>query len=277
MIRFHDDCLFGEEIICSSKIKKKYISEIKKDNFLGHLSSCNKIFKRELIINKKLKMREDMELGEDREFNKEAILNANSIGVVDKYLYHYVRENNDSSTNSLNGKKIDSYLYDRKLMYDFVMRNINNKNEKQEYLSLYNKRIFYKLLDYCLKKSNNLDKHNVREVKEIFLKKEFQDSLYFDFELILVDDGSPDNCGEICDEYEQNDSRIKVIHKENGGQSTARNAALDIARGDYIGFVDSDDWIESDMYELLYDMCTKNNCEIANCTYTSYYEDKTVI
>ena len=55
-----------------------------------------------------------------------------------------------------------------------------------------------------------------------------------DFELILVDDGSPDNCGNICDEYEKKDIRIKVIHKENGVQATARNAALDIARGEYI-------------------------------------------
>lgn len=74
---------------------------------------------------------------------------------------------------------------------------------------------------------------------------------FTDFELILVDDGSPDNCGEICDEYEENDSRIRVIHKENGGPSSARNAGLNIAKGDYIGFVDSDDWIETDMYEML--------------------------
>ncbi|WHY85189.1 glycosyltransferase [Neobacillus novalis] len=97
-----------------------------------------------------------------------------------------------------------------------------------------------------------------------------------DFELILVDDGSPDNSGEICDEYASIDSRVVVIHKENGGQSTARNAALDIAKGDYIGFVDSDDWIEADMYELLYDMCIKNNCDIANCTSTIYFKNRTV-
>lgn len=97
-----------------------------------------------------------------------------------------------------------------------------------------------------------------------------------DFELILVDDGSPDICGEICDEYAKIDKRVKVIHKENGGQATARNAGLDIAAGDYIGFVDSDDWIESDMYELLYELCVKNNCEIANCTSTIYFKNRTV-
>ncbi|MBO0962931.1 glycosyltransferase, partial [Neobacillus sp. MM2021_6] len=97
-----------------------------------------------------------------------------------------------------------------------------------------------------------------------------------DFELILVDDGSPDKCGEICDEYASKDSRVIVVHKENGGLSSARNAGLEKAKGDYIGFVDSDDWIEPDMYELLYDMCIKNNCEIANCTSVIYFKNKTV-
>ena len=81
---------------------------------------------------------------------------------------------------------------------------------------------------------------------------------YTDFELILVDDGSPDNCGAICDEYAQKDGRIIVIHKENGGLSSARNAGLDVAIGDYIGFVDSDDMIGSHYYEaLLYFMNKK--------------------
>ncbi|MFD0829832.1 glycosyltransferase family 2 protein [Neobacillus sp. M.A.Huq-85] len=97
-----------------------------------------------------------------------------------------------------------------------------------------------------------------------------------EFELILIDDGSPDRCGEICDEYALKDNRVKVIHKENGGQATARNAGLDIATGDYVGFVDSDDWIEPDMYELLYNLCIQNNCEIANCTSTIYFKNKTV-
>lgn len=73
---------------------------------------------------------------------------------------------------------------------------------------------------------------------------------FTDFELILVDDGSPDNCGAICDEYAAKDSRILVIHKENGGLSDARNAGLDIAKGEYIGFVDSDDYISPQMYHF---------------------------
>ena len=98
-----------------------------------------------------------------------------------------------------------------------------------------------------------------------------------DFELILVDDGSPDNCGKICDDYAKKDSRVIVIHKENGGQSTARNRGLDVARGDYIGFIDSDDYIEPDMYELLYNMCIENNCDISNCSSTIYFKNKTVV
>ena len=85
---------------------------------------------------------------------------------------------------------------------------------------------------------------------ELYLEKCINSILnqtFKDFELILVDDGSPDRCGEICDEYAKKDNRIVVVHKENGGQASARNVGLDIARGDYIGFVDSDDWIERDM------------------------------
>ena len=75
---------------------------------------------------------------------------------------------------------------------------------------------------------------------------------YQNLEIILVDDGSTDNSGSICDEYKKKDSRVKVIHKKNGGLSDARNAGLDICSGEYIGFVDSDDWISKEMYEHLY-------------------------
>ena len=86
---------------------------------------------------------------------------------------------------------------------------------------------------------------------------------YRNLEIILVDDGSPDKCGDICDEYAGKDNRIKVIHKSNGGLSDARNKGIEVATGEYIGFVDSDDWIESTMYERLLNLIKKYNADIA--------------
>ena len=75
--------------------------------------------------------------------------------------------------------------------------------------------------------------------------------VYKNLEIILVDDESPDKCPQICDDWKKKDTRIKVIHKINGGVSSARNCGLDIASGDYIGFVDSDDWIDENMFDVL--------------------------
>ena len=86
---------------------------------------------------------------------------------------------------------------------------------------------------------------------------------FTDFELILVDDGSPDNCPALCDAAAAKDSRIRVIHKPNGGVSTARNAGLDAARGNWIGFVDSDDVIDKTYYEKLYRAAKQSGAEIA--------------
>ena len=88
---------------------------------------------------------------------------------------------------------------------------------------------------------------------------------YRNIEIILVDDGSPDKCPEICNEWAKKDDRIKVIHKENGGLSSARNAALEIAQGDYITFVDSDDWIENDMIQSMLTCAAKNDADIVCC------------
>ncbi|MFD1040618.1 glycosyltransferase family 2 protein [Virgibacillus byunsanensis] len=86
------------------------------------------------------------------------------------------------------------------------------------------------------------------------------------FELILVNDGSIDQSGDICDQYARNDSRIKVVHKENGGVSSARNAGLNIAKGEFISFVDGDDWIYKDMFEKLYNLCRKSESDISICS-----------
>lgn len=90
---------------------------------------------------------------------------------------------------------------------------------------------------------------------------------YSNLEIILVDDGSPDGCGNICDEYAKADSRIKVIHKENGGLSDARNAGLDVAGGDYIAFVDSDDYLAKDFVEILLSQLKKHRADVAMCSY----------
>lgn len=81
---------------------------------------------------------------------------------------------------------------------------------------------------------------------------------YKNIEIILVDDGSPDNCPALCDEYAKIDSRVRVIHKENGGLSSARNVALDSVKGDYIFFVDSDDWLALDTLEVLNEYLEKD-------------------
>lgn len=88
---------------------------------------------------------------------------------------------------------------------------------------------------------------------------------YENIEIILVNDGSVDKSSQICDEYSIKFSNVKVIHKENGGISTARNAGIKVATGDFIGFVDSDDWISSDMYEVLYSNLIKTKSDISMC------------
>ena len=82
-------------------------------------------------------------------------------------------------------------------------------------------------------------------------------------ELILVDDGSPDDAGAVCDKYAETDKRIKVVHKENGGVSSARNAGLDIATGDYIIFIDGDDWVDIDHVEYLLHLCRSNDVSMS--------------
>ena len=90
---------------------------------------------------------------------------------------------------------------------------------------------------------------------------------YKNWELILVDDGSPDNCPAICDEYEAKDKRIKVFHKVNGGVSSARNIALDNFQGEFVAFLDSDDFWHSEYLATLLDLCLKNGADIAQCAF----------
>lgn len=97
---------------------------------------------------------------------------------------------------------------------------------------------------------------------------------YSRLEIIVIDDGSTDGTGNIIDELAKKDSRIITIHKENGGVSAARNTGLDIAKGDYIGFVDGDDIIESDMYELLLRNALKYQADISHCGYQMVFPNR---
>ena len=97
---------------------------------------------------------------------------------------------------------------------------------------------------------------------------------YKDLEIIVVDDGSTDSTGVIADSYAQKDPRITVIHQENAGLSGARNAALKVIKGEYVGFVDGDDYIEPDMYEKLANACYENNAQLAVCAYNKVYADE---
>lgn len=96
---------------------------------------------------------------------------------------------------------------------------------------------------------------------------------YKNIEIILVDDGSPDQCPQLCDNYANSDSRIKVIHKTNGGLSDARNVGLDNATGEYIAFVDSDDWVENDFIETLCKNAEKENADISIIGCTLVWDD----
>ena len=107
----------------------------------------------------------------------------------------------------------------------------------------------------------------VYKVEKYILKclESIQNQSLSNFEAILVDDGSPDNCGKICEEFAAKDGRFKVIHQSNGGISNARNNGLAIAQGEYIGFVDPDDYIAIDMYEKLYQEAARTKADIVIC------------
>lgn len=95
-----------------------------------------------------------------------------------------------------------------------------------------------------------------------------------DIEIILVDDESPDNCPKMCDEYAKKDNRIKVIHKKNGGLGFARNSGLKVATGEYVAFVDSDDFVDTRMYEILIDVASEKRADIVYCGFYEYKNEQ---
>lgn len=97
---------------------------------------------------------------------------------------------------------------------------------------------------------------------------------FSDIQVILVDDGSPDTCGDICEEYAKKDERVQVVHKENGGLSDARNAGIPYAKGEYVIFLDSDDYVEKDMLEYLYTNIKKAGADMATCGIYEVYKDR---
>jgi glycosyltransferase involved in cell wall biosynthesis len=99
---------------------------------------------------------------------------------------------------------------------------------------------------------------------------------YADLEIILVEDGSTDATSAICDEYASRDLRVTVLHKKNGGLSDARNAGIRLSKGEYIGFVDSDDWVEPDMFEALYNGLTLNDCDMSVCGFNEVFANKII-
>ena len=100
---------------------------------------------------------------------------------------------------------------------------------------------------------------------------------YKRIEIILVNDGSTDNSGEICKEYAQKDNRIKIIEKQNGGLSEARNYGINIAKGNYITFVDSDDWLEEEYIEVLYKCIYKEQCDVSICDFYNITSSKKIL
>jgi len=112
----------------------------------------------------------------------------------------------------------------------------------------------------------------LRKCIESILKQTFTD-----FELILINDGSTDNSPIICNEYAATDNRVVVIHKKNAGVSAARNAGLEIAKGEWVGFMDSDDWCDPEMYKFLFNNAIQHGVDISVCDYSRYYKDENIL
>ena len=94
-----------------------------------------------------------------------------------------------------------------------------------------------------------------------------------EIEIIMVDDESPDGCPQMCDDYAKRDKRIKVIHKQNGGLGYARNSGLDVAVGEYVAFVDSDDFVETTMFDVMYNKAQAEQADIVYCNHSIYYSE----
>ena len=131
-----------------------------------------------------------------------------------------------------------------KAAYEDLIKEVTEENKISVIVSIY-----------------NIEKYIQRAVESICAQT------YSNLEIILVDDGSTDSSGRICDEYAKKDNRIRVIHKKNGGLSSARNEGIKAATGEYIAFVDGDDWVDKSMYEDMLKAMYTYDADIAICNY----------
>lgn len=115
----------------------------------------------------------------------------------------------------------------------------------------------------------NAEKHLKKCIQSVLTQTEK------DIEVILIDDGSKDESLHICQLYEKQDNRLRVIHQENSGVSAARNKGITLAKGEYIGFVDADDWIDCEMYRLMLGEAKKTDADVVMCDARTVYEDGT--
>lgn len=193
------------------------------------------------------------------------------------------RGNRDLINNNENGFLVE--LTDSKTFVESVEKIYNNSVDIKEIISNNKKIIKNYLLPSILKKmtdiyenkSNDLitiviPVYNVKKYIERCIKSVINQT-YKNIEIILVDDGSTDESGDICDEYAKKDNRIKVIHKKNGGLSDARNFGIDAANGKYISFVDSDDFVTNNYVEVLYNLIKNNDSDISVCIWKNVFED----
>lgn len=172
------EALFGNKELIGEEIKNLYLDKIIEDKFLGYLPLWNKIFKRKFISKYNIWINENMILGEDRVFCSEAIFKADKIANVNDILYHYMKINSDSLTNRYDIKKVGYYLEDRRSMLKFVKDNVIDKEKLYEYKKIYNKRVFYKLLDYMLNQIKTNDKLLVkyRNIKYILSLEDMRET-----------------------------------------------------------------------------------------------------
>lgn len=171
-----DNLLFNNDILCNEQIGNIYFDNLIVDKHLTGLALWNKIFKRELIINNNIRLDNKKVLGEDRKFISQAILKSQYITMVDEVLYFYIKENSNSLTSKYDKKNIIAYLDERKEIMDFAIYHIKDTRKISILKNINNNKIFYKLLDFCLKEINSKEEYSkkYKNVRDIFEMKDMK-------------------------------------------------------------------------------------------------------